>query len=217
MPNSHYSLPRPTFVKAGTLFPVAFVLAFSGNVQADPPKASGRGARFDATAAKSVAGMRLKVSSNGRYFVDQDGKPFFYLGDTAWLLFQRLDREEVEEYLMDRARKGFTGIQAYVLRGLGARHPDGNSSLLGEAPLIDRVPAKPNEAFFKNMDHVINRANDLGLVMGLVVAKSWHVNQHPEQVFDAKNAYTFGKFLGARYKNNAVLWYVGGDSAPGKR
>jgi hypothetical protein len=63
---------------------------------------------------------------------------------------------------------------------------------------------------------VVNRANELGLVMGLVTAKSWHVNQHPEKVFDEKNAYTFGKFLGERYKNNAVLWYPGGDSAPGK-
>jgi hypothetical protein len=35
--------------------------------------------------------------------------------------------------------------------------------------------------------------------MGLVTAKSWHVNKHPEQVFNAKNAYTFGRFLGERY------------------
>src|SRR5260370_14255886 len=139
---------------------------------ASPPEASER----------SVKGLNLKVSSNGRYFVDQDGKPFFYLGDTAWLLFQRLDRKEVEEYLKDRAGKGFTVIQAYVLRGLDARHPDGNSSLLGETPLIDRDPAKPNEAFFKNVVHVVNRGNELRLVMGLVVAKSWHVNKHPERV-----------------------------------
>jgi hypothetical protein len=164
---------------------------------------------------RSVKGMKLKVSPNGRYFVTQDGKPFFYLGDTAWLLFQRLNRKEVEEYLEDRASKGFTVIQAYVLRGLAARHPDGATSLLGATPLIDRDPTRPNEAFFKNVDHVVNRANERGLVMGLVVAKSWHVNKHPERVFDARNAYTFGQFLGKRYKNNAVLWYVGGDSRPG--
>ena len=159
--------------------------------------------------------MRLQVSPNRRYFVDQDGKPFFYLGDTAWLLFQRLDREEAEEYLKDRAGKGFTVIQAYVLRGLGLRHPDGPTSLLGETPLIDRDPTRPNEAFFRHVDAVVQRANELGLVMGLVVAKSWHVNEHPERVFDVRNAYAFGKFLGERYRNNAVLWYVGGDSAPG--
>jgi Protein of unknown function (DUF4038)/Putative collagen-binding domain of a collagenase len=52
--------------------------------------------------------------------------------------------------------------------------------------------------------------------MGLVTAKSWHVNRHPEKVFDEKNAYAFGKFLGRRYKDNAVLWYPGGDSPPGE-
>ena len=35
-------------------------------------------------------------------------------------------------------------------------------------------------------------------------------------MFDEKNAYKFGKFLGERYKNNAVIWYPGGDSVPGK-
>jgi hypothetical protein len=187
----------------------------SSDALADPPKQISRDPKSD-TATKSVKGMKPKVSTNGRYFVDQEGKPFFYLGDTAWLLFQRLDRDEVEEYLKDRAGKGFTVIQAYVIRGLDKRHPDGNSSLLGEAPFIDRDPTKPNEAFFKNVDFVVNRANELGLVMGLVPAKSWHVNDHKEKVFNEKNAYTFGKFLGERYKNNAVMWYPGGDSAPGK-
>jgi hypothetical protein len=167
-------------------------------------------------AARSVKGVRLGVSPNGRYFVDQDGKPFFYLGDTCWLLFQRANRAEVDEYLKDRAEKGFTVIQVYVLRGLGKKHPDGNSSLLDATPLLDRDPTRPNEEFFRNVDYVVNRANELGMVMGLVTAKSWHVNQHPEKVFDEKNAYIFGKFLGQRYKNNAVLWFPGGDSAPGK-
>ena len=132
-------------------------------------------------AVRSVKGMRLKVSANGRYFVDQDGKPFFYLGDTCWLLFQRLDHKEVDEYLKDRAEKGFTVIQSYVIRGLDKHHPDGNSSLLGAYPFIDRNPTKPNEAYFTNMDYVINRANQLGLVMGLVTAKSWHVNKTHEK------------------------------------
>src|SRR2546426_11857861 len=62
---------------------------------------------------RSVKSLKLRVSPNGRYFVDQHGKPFFYLGDTAWLLFQLLTHEEVDEYLKDRAGKGFTVIQAY--------------------------------------------------------------------------------------------------------
>jgi Protein of unknown function (DUF4038) len=106
---------------------------------------------------KSVAGLKLKVSANKRYLEDQKGKPFFYLGDTAWTLFKRLNREEVEEYLQNRAAKGFTVIQAYVLRGLNVRN------VYGELTVVDGDPTRFNEAFFKNVDWVVGRANQLGL------------------------------------------------------
>lgn len=198
----------PVLARGVALVGVFLVVLFSTGPAADGPTQE--------TPRHSVKGWKFKVSPNGRYFVNQDNKPFFYLGDTCWLLFQRLNRAEVDDYLKDRAAKGFTVIQAYVIRGLDKHHPDGNGSLLGASPFLDRDPARPNEAFFKNVDHVINRANELGLVMGLVPAKSWHVVDHPEKVFDEKNAYAFGKFLGQRYKNNAVMWYPGGDSVPGK-
>ena len=39
-------------------------------------------------------------------------------GDTAWLLFQKLDRAETERYLEDRRRKGFNVVLAVALHGL---------------------------------------------------------------------------------------------------
>ena len=39
----------------------------------------------------------LQVSPNRRYLQFEDGSPFFYLGDTAWELFHRLDKEEAEK------------------------------------------------------------------------------------------------------------------------
>lgn len=46
--------------------------------------------------------QKLKISENGRYLVSEDGKPFFWLGDTGWLLFSKLNREEAEQYLQHR-------------------------------------------------------------------------------------------------------------------
>jgi hypothetical protein len=60
-----------------------------------------------------------KVSESKRYLLDLDGKPFFYLGDTAWEVFHRLPREEADHYLKDRAAKKFTVIQAVVLAEFG--------------------------------------------------------------------------------------------------
>jgi len=41
---------------------------------------------------------QLKVSENHRFLMDSEGKPFFWLGDTGWLLFSKLTREEAEKY-----------------------------------------------------------------------------------------------------------------------
>jgi Protein of unknown function (DUF4038) len=50
---------------------------------------------------------RLQVTRNGHYLQYEDGTPFFWLGDTGWELFHRLNKEEIEKYLENRRRKGF--------------------------------------------------------------------------------------------------------------
>jgi len=61
---------------------------------------------------------KLKVSQNGRFIVTEKGEPFFWLGDTAWQIFHNLNREDVDIYLNDRAKKGFNVIQAVLLAEL---------------------------------------------------------------------------------------------------
>ena len=45
------------------------------------------------------------LKAQGRYLAWDDGTPFFYLGDTAWELFHRLNREEMDHYFAERARQ----------------------------------------------------------------------------------------------------------------
>ncbi|MDZ7604650.1 MAG: DUF4038 domain-containing protein [Cyclobacteriaceae bacterium] len=66
--------------------------------------------------------QQLRVSDNNRFLVYPDGKPFFWLGDTAWELFHRLTREEADLSLKNRAEKGFTVIQAVALAELDGLH-----------------------------------------------------------------------------------------------
>jgi hypothetical protein len=56
-----------------------------------------------------------KLTVKGRYLSWEDGKPFFYLGDTAWEMLHKLSREEVDHYLSVRSRQGFTAIQTVAL------------------------------------------------------------------------------------------------------
>jgi len=61
---------------------------------------------------------RLKVSENHRFLVQADGNPFFYLADTAWELFHRLDRKDAAQYLRTSAARGYTVVQAVALAEL---------------------------------------------------------------------------------------------------
>ncbi len=160
---------------------------------------------------------RLKVFQerghpcSNRYLVTQDGKPFFYLGDTAWELFHRLNREEAQLYLRDRAQKGFTVIQAVVLAELNGLHVP---NAYGDIPLLNDDPTQPNEAYFKHVDFIVNEAEELGLYIGMLptwgdkVVKKWGIG--PE-IFTPENAHAYGRFLGQRYKGRAIIWILGGD------
>jgi hypothetical protein len=162
----------------------------------------------------ALMAQQLKISGDRRFMVQQDGKPFFYLGDTAWELFHRLDREEADYYLTNRADKGFTVIQAVVLAELdGLQDPNP----YGHIPLKDLDPARPNEDYFKHVDYIVNKAASLGLTIGMLPTwgdkfnKKWGMG--PE-VFNPENSYTFGEFLGKRYKDAPIIWILGGDRNP---
>ena len=155
-------------------------------------------------------GKTLKVSANNRFLEDKNGTPFFYLGDTAWELFHRLNREEAQLYLENRAKKGFTVIQAVVLaerNGLTEPNPYGN------LPLVNKDPAQPNEAYFEHVDFIVNKAEELGLFIGMLPTwgKYWSDNNPSARIFDEQNARSFGEFLGKRYNKKPIIWILGGD------
>jgi hypothetical protein len=52
----------------------------------------------------------IRVSENGRYFEDQDGKPVLIQGDSAWSLIAQLNLKEAEYYLNRRKAQGFNSI-----------------------------------------------------------------------------------------------------------
>ena len=153
---------------------------------------------------EALAAPRLRVTDNHRYLQSEDGKPFFYLGDTAWELFHRLNREEATLYLTNRANKGFTVIQAVVLPQLGG------ANSYGDVPLLNSDPTKPNEAYFRHVDFIVNKAEELGLYIGML--PTWGSNWASDKgVFNPANAKHYGRFLGARYKAAPVIWILGGD------
>jgi len=169
------------------------------------------------TRAAAAALPKLKVSENKRFLVRGDGKPFFYLGDTAWELFHRANREDAQNYLQDRATKRFTVIQMVALAEFdGLNDPN----TYGHRPLIDNDPTRPDikdgpqNDYWDHVDYIVQQANARGLYVGFLPTwgdkwnKKWGVG--PE-IFNAQNAEIYGEWLGKRYKDAGLIWILGGD------
>ena len=153
----------------------------------------------------------LKVSENKRFLVMEDGKPFFYLGDTAWELFHRLNREEADCYLEKRAKQGFTVIQAVAVAELDG-HTDPNP--YGHLPFTDLDPTRPNKDYWAHVDYIVDRANAQGLYIGFLPTwgRYWHdKGKDSKPLFTRENAAVYGEWLGQRYKDKGLIWILGGD------
>lgn len=160
---------------------------------------------------------QISVSDNHRYLVDEQGQPFFYLADTAWELFHRLNREEADMYLKDRAKKGFTAIQAVAIAEL-----DGINTLnaYGHLPFVDEDPTHPaiqegaDNDYWDNVDYIVRKANKEGLYIAMLPTwgRYWHDGNKP--VFNARNAYIYSRWLASRYRDAKIIWILGGDRNP---
>lgn len=174
--------------------------------------------------SQNVALLPIQVTANHRYLETTDGKPFFWLGDTAWELFHRLNREETIEYLDTRREQGFNVIQAVALAEFdGLRTPNA----YGDLPLLNfdptslsttpgSNPADPTQYdYWDHVDFVIKAAADRGMYIGLLPTwgdKVAHLWGDGPIIFNEENALAYGKILAERFGNMSnVIWILGGD------
>jgi len=155
---------------------------------------------------------RLKITADGHYLQYADGTPFFWLGDTGWELFHRLNKEEAAAYLDNRHNKGFNVIQAVVLAEFeGLRKPD----QAGNLPLNNFDPLQPNEKYFQWVDTVVTMAMRRNMFIGMLptwgdkVTANWGAGP---AIFNKDNAYGYGAWIGKRYAGYPnIIWILGGD------
>lgn len=149
-----------------------------------------------------------RLSANRRFFVHADGKPWFWLGDTAWNGALASTDEEWERYLADRASKGFTLVQLVMTQWRAGRQDEnGQVAFTG----VDRIQVNP--AFFQRMDRKIGAVNGHGLVAGCVLlwALTSKDRESPGEVLPEHQAILLARYMVARYGAFAVIWILGGD------
>ncbi|GAB5561355.1 MAG: glycoside hydrolase family 140 protein [Synoicihabitans sp.] len=160
---------------------------------------------------------RLQISpENPHFLATVEGEPFFWLGDTAWMMIPSLSLEEANHYFADRAAKGFNIIQAVVLMELSNR-PKENA--VGQRPFVNDDPAFPNEGYFAHMDAIVAAAADHGLRLAIIPCWGTFISPKGKRpmpdFFNPETVESYGRYLGNRYGHwSHVIWVIGGDIRP---
>lgn len=183
---------------------------------AAPSVAAGEPANGSPRAVRNAPALpRLRVHPEGHFLETEDGRPFFWLGDTAWQLIHSLTRDECSYYLHARGTQGFTVVQAVVLAEMnGVRKP----SALGLRPFEGDDPARPNPAFFDRVVEIVDEAAGQGLYVALLPAwgdkltAPWGAGPRLFRNDDLPTARGYGRFLAGRLRERSnVVWMLGGD------
>ncbi len=178
---------------------------------------------------------RLRVSSDGRYLETENGKPFFWLADTAWRMF-KLTREEIGAYFRDRAARGFNVVLGPNILPLEAiekadgivcsRYPclipnaEGNEPLTGyDFSTEHPKPGEWNQSYLEYLDYIVDTAASNGIYIALSLV--W--GPALDEIFDKGDpnlgnsvslspAYRISKTLAQRYADRTnVMWIVAGE------
>jgi hypothetical protein len=174
----------------------------------------GLGASGPATAAITAL-PEVRVHADGHYLQTVDGRPFFWLGDTAWELIHATTGDECSYYLATRARQGFTVIQTNVLgemEGLDKPTPE------GLRPFQDNDPGKPNEAYFDRVVQIVDEAATRGLYVALLPAwgdkltAPWGAGPKIFTLDKLPVVRAYARYLGGKLRGRTnVVWMLGGD------
>lgn len=181
----------------------------------------------------------IKKSTNGRYLVDQNDKPFPILGRTAWFLMSQ-PANKYRKFLDNTVTHGYNSIEISVLtHDARAEHPPFNGN--GHAPFLKTLEGaawngsltytdttkqapditSPNEIFWQHIDSLLAYCMSKNILVFLFPAyvgydgneQGWFqelVANGPEK------CKAYGQWIAKRYKNQKnIVWMLLGDMGKG--
>ena len=151
---------------------------------------------------------KLQVSDNGRYLQHENGTPFFWMGETGWLLPEKLNRDEASYYLSHCREAGFNVVQVQTVNGVPAINDYGQFSF-PDGFNFKNINKKGVYGYWDHMDYIIKTAEKNGIYIGMVCI--WG-NLVKAGLMNEEEAKAYGTFLAERYKDSPnIIWFIGGD------
>lgn len=174
----------------------------------------------------------IKVSGDGRYFVDYNNTPFFIHSDTPWSLFVALDTSEAAYYFKNRREKGFNAVTVNLIEhwfnGEILSYPQASKNKAGNFPFRKYLPgnmadfASPDEDYFRHVDQVLRIALRYGFLVMMAPAYMGYAAEGLQEGWynevlanGAGRCREYGRFLGKRYASFPnIVWLMDGDRNP---
>ena len=104
----------------------------------------------------------LRVSENKKYLFNGE-VPFFWMGDTSWLLLQRASREEAEAYLRNRADKGYNVIKTDFIHTVPQTDHYGNHAVENDTDFTKPI-TEGEYTYWDHIDFIISKAEELAFI-----------------------------------------------------
>ena len=147
----------------------------------------------------------LGISDNGHFFVDENGKPFYWQGDTEWELLRLFSAEDAKALLLERRKQGFSVIQVMVAGVFPEWGIEQGMKPWAALPAwLDNNPLTPNEAYFSRADAIIKAAEESGMVLVLGV---YHSRDSDAGRINPDTARSWASWLARRYKKSPnIVW-----------
>lgn len=154
------------------------------------------------------------ISSNGRYFVDQNDDPILIKGDSPWAMFADLSEQQVEEWADNRESYGYNAaIVSLIGNPANGATYDSGKTYDNVEPFVNGDVTDWNETYWERMEDYLTILKDRGISVLLYPIDGW--NTLPNGAFDGVSngdAYTYGQMVAERFENYPnIIWMVGGD------
>lgn len=161
----------------------------------------------------------IRLAPGGQGFQTAAGKPFFWLGDTGWLLFVKCTREDAIRYLDARKKQGFNLIQVMVLHNLPNTVNVYGDSALRKLDIAQPIVTEGSLAddanqydYWDHVEFIIREAGKRNMQMALVPMWGSNIKIGKPNAFQIK---TYADFISKRLGHlNNIIWLNGGDVSP---
>jgi len=153
----------------------------------------------------------IRVSSDDRSFVHDDGTPFFWLADTAWNGALLSSKADWDKYTQTRVGQRFSAVQFVATQWRAAPSGDVTKQLAYTG--TDKITINP--AFFQRLDEKVDALNGAGLLA--VPVMLWAINGgsnpkiNPGVSLPDDQAILLARYMVARWGAGKVAWILGGD------